>query len=244
MKKISFLVIAFLFVVIVSMPSLASATTTYDLKTDWSNSVNPNGAWAYRQGTTVLPLQTDYYSLGQYAWANEPFPAIGHVPVWIQAAVNGALGANVMAGDIMVHPTSVSSSLPLGEGNITWTSPINGTITISGNVWWGGWNGETRGVTWLLFDNSTQLNTGTMYNGNSSTRSNPVNFGSFTETVSVGDTVMFEAITASGVTYPWFVGVNLTIDAEPIQSAPEPATMLLLGLGLAGLVGFRRKLKK
>ena len=33
-------------------------------------------------------------------------------------------------------------------------------------------------------------------------------------------------------------------DGEPDYSVPEPATMLLLGLGLLGIVGVRRKFKK
>jgi len=158
------------------------------------------------------------------------------------AADHVTVAGIIMVGDIIVHPTSISSCQGSGLANVIWTSPINGTITISGNVWWGGWSDDRRGVTWLLFDNNTQPNTGIMYTVDSSTRSNPVNFGSFTKTVSVGDTVMFEAVTAPDITYPWFVGVNLTIDATSTRSTPEPTTMLLLGLGLMGLAGVRRKL--
>ena len=46
-------------------------TATYDLKNDWSDSLNPNGVWTYRQGDVALPLQNDYYGNGsnQKAWA-------------------------------------------------------------------------------------------------------------------------------------------------------------------------------
>jgi hypothetical protein len=36
------------------------------------------------------------------------------------------------------------------------------------------------------------------------------------------------------------LGVSIT----PVASVPEPTTMLLLGSGLLGLIGFRRKLRR
>ena len=248
MKRIFFVGIL---LAVLGFSTLAGATL-YDLKTDWSATANPNGVWTYRQGTTALPLQTDYdrthlYVSGQHAWANAQFDPtvygnnLGHVPVWLKATQDNAFDANVKAGDIMVHPTSAVgiSAYNQGEANVIWTSPINGTITITGNVWWGGLYPD-RAVTWYLFDKSDQLGFGTVGYGDGTSHDNPSTFGSFTRTVSVGDTVMFEAVTASGHQYPWFVGVNLSIDAQP---TPLPPAALLLAPGLAGLAVLRRRLK-
>jgi len=32
-----------------------TSATIYDLNADWSDAINPNGVWTYRQGTTALP---------------------------------------------------------------------------------------------------------------------------------------------------------------------------------------------
>ena len=42
----------------------------------------------------------------------------------------------------------------------------------------------------------------------------------------------------------WFEKMSLTANGCDYTSVPEPTTMLLLGLGLVGLAGVRRKIKK
>ena len=48
------------------------------------------------------------------------------------------------------------------------------------------------------------------------------------------------------ITTGWYdidSSLNIMINSGPVAPVPEPSTMLLVGTGLAGLIGFRRKLK-
>lgn len=221
------------------LPGIGYAMT-YDLMNDWSDSSNPNGVWTYRQGTDALPLQNDYYGNGsnQKAWALAPVPAMDHVPAWLKFQDNNY---DFLAGDIAVHPTSHASSTSQDPANVIWSSPIDGTITISGNIWWGGWE-TNRSTDWKLYLNDVLLDSGTVDGYDAYDRNNPMLIsGGGIFNVDAGDIVTLELKEIDPYTFSWFTGVNLTIDAEPV---PEPTTILLLGTGIAGLAGTRLRRKK
>lgn len=222
--------------------SCVARGAVYDLKTDWSDSVNPNGVWTYRQWNTALPLQNDWWNNGsnQKAWALASYPAMDHVPVWMQIDTSMS---DLVAGDITVHPTShTSSSSPKAAANVIWTSPVDGTITISGGVWWGGWEGVDRCTDWGLYLNTQVLDFGTVGPGDAYDRSNPMPMnGGGVLAVHPGDIVQLMLSQIDRETYSWFTGVNLTINAEAstTPAVPVPSAVLLVGTGMAGLGGIR-----
>ena len=115
---------------------------TYDLNADWSDSANPNGVWTYREGTNALPHVTAWQGLSgdfvtaQPAWARN---AVGssNLPPWFKSSAVVGLPHDWQTGDVVMHSTDGFNGIGSGVGNVIWTSPINGTATISGNVWMG-----------------------------------------------------------------------------------------------------------
>ena len=56
-----------------SLLTTAAMGQTWNLRTDWSKTQNPNGVWSYRAGNLVLPAQLDHepgcWLTPQFAWA-------------------------------------------------------------------------------------------------------------------------------------------------------------------------------
>lgn len=127
-----------------------AATQVYDLNADWSDTQNPNGAWSYREGTSLLNRGI------VLSYSYEP------VPGWV-GLDNSAPGIYKSRGDIGVLPALAR----VGEGvaNILWTAPSTGTIDISGAVWDQGafctfFGSEEPSSLWALSHNGNSLSAG------------------------------------------------------------------------------------
>lgn len=132
-----------------------AATQVYDLKTDWSDTQNPNGTWSFRaEGGDLLPNYS--FPWGYLFWGD-----------WYSGEGEGL---RRITGDLVVpgylEAGDVSVLLTSGV-NVRWTAPANGTISVSGNIWGGGSNeGYTGGmVSWTLRHNVSPLSTGAVLSG-------------------------------------------------------------------------------
>jgi hypothetical protein len=210
-----------------------AASMIWDLKADWSNSSNPNGPWSYNEGANPL-LYTASWSLGpgQDGWG-ESSPAL---PFWFRAT-SAPMGQEWQVGDILVHTTDDANGAGNGPANVTWTSPVNGFIDISGSAWMES-NFPTRGNDVRLLLNENLLMNWTLSGSDPYSRANPFNFdnGSLAGPnaldgipVAAGDVVRLEY--ARNSTFGYFVGTELTITG----TIPEPSSLTLMaaaGLGL------------
>jgi hypothetical protein len=201
----------------------AGATTVVaDLVTDWSdmsnpNKVNPHGTWQYRQGTTNLPLVSNWNAAGtisftsiQPAWV--PSNTAGDfLPAWFKARSVPA-GANLdwLVGDVVCHTVDAFNGNPaLGTANVLFLDTnFSGTVTISGHVWDAAHN-SSRPQDWALVVNGTQKASGKL-NG-IVPRSMPQTFNVTGVSLAPGDVVEFQVSRDASSTFGYFVGETLTI---------------------------------
>jgi hypothetical protein len=220
--------------------STLPAATIYDLKTDWSDTNNPNGVWAYRQGSNTLPHNDVSVCCGgpsagiTGAWAPSPF-AGDFLPLWAKATGNNS-ASGFLAGDIIVHSVDGFNGNPtLGEANIIWTAPMAGTIDISGSIWYAHFP-LVRSNDFVLMLDATKLASGTVSATNGATRANPLAFGVSGLGVNAGDVVELIVERSPGQAAGSFDGVNLTVTETPGAAVPEPGTAGLLTLALTAFV--------
>jgi len=201
-----------------------AAAQVYNLNADWSDTANPNGTWSYREGESLL--------------IDTPFPWVGANYGTATAAVftksaagpeyQGGIDAGYLEpGDIFVDPG-------IG-GNVLWTTPASGTISISGVIWPAPIYGLGGGTFWALELEGSPLSDGELPglilpvlsldgDGSSYDRSSPydLSLGSggtaalLNIPVAAGDQVVLEL---SGTE----IGLNFTITFTPDSADPVSA---------------------
>jgi len=217
--------------------SPANATKVWDLKKDWSDTSNHNGPWSLQEGSNVL---TEHVTFTTWVLPNWGGVQTGWtVPVFLEIASNGGIAkggsigdslpplwyrstgtepfvSDVLAGDVVMHSTD-DNALGYGDGNVTWTSPITGTISISGGVWMAREIG--RANDWRIYKNGALLSNGSISSGDTYNRANPFKFAAgwggamAVQNVSVvpDDVIKLEVVRSVG--FADYVGVNLKIIA-------------------------------
>ena len=229
---------------------VSAAVLSWDVGDDFSNILNPNGVWAFREGENVLPQTANWSGLVvvQPAWSRQDL-GVNFLPSWMKSVVDNPLGSDgttidVRTGDVFVHSTDNFRG-PGGVANVTWTSPIDGVISVSGAAW------ITRDIgrsnTWELFLNGVSLSSGSVFSGDPFDRDNPFDFATgsgggsalLNLAVSTGDVLRLDIARTSSAGD--LVGVELTIDA--VSAIPIPAALPLFGSALAalGFFGWRRR---
>ena len=197
----------------------ASAATSWSLSDDYAEATNPNGSWTYGSlpgGTfTALAWNSSTSSYG-IAAAGQTF---------IYKNTSGTFAFGIDAGQ-------VSLEADWGNPDVRWTALSAGTYSFSIAV--GGSQAAGGGGT----GNNFVAEAGVRVNGvdpaQDSFASN-VKSWNFTVTLSAGDTV------DTFVLNPGFAASGNTQTKILVSAVPEPASALMLALGLGGLAAMRRR---
>jgi hypothetical protein len=210
---------------------VSASATTFSLSGNWATTANPNGAWSYRHGTTLLPAVADWTAGGtgfqgcnQPAWAPSNNPG-NFLPAMVKANActakflgtdpHNGLG-NVDVGDIVVHTVDSFNGNPsIGVANFLFKVPTGdaGVYRISGSVWDASlFYGTARPQDWALLVNGVVKASGVL-NGTIS-RSEAKTFN-VTATLVVGATVELELYQDASAAAGFFVGTNMTITPVP-----------------------------
>src|SRR5262245_29509841 len=111
----------------------AQAQGTYNVRTDWSETANPNGVWTYAHGSTPLPHVDSWqrtlggWSQPQPGWARSE-DTNTRLPFWFRSNGSEQFARDYLAGDIVVHTTDDGSGAGSGPATLIFTSPTMSQI--------------------------------------------------------------------------------------------------------------------
>jgi hypothetical protein len=200
--------------------------TTWDVAADFPGTGNPNGVWSYGWELPLGSALNWFTHLGNNGWQGSPYwNELGNSDappiVWKNI---GANNYGVKTGEVSLHPGDDLSGTVTGKYTVVrWTSPVAGTVNISG--YFG--QGDINAMDYFIYQDGTEIR-------KSINDSNDYDF-SFNRAVSPGTTIDF--IVGNHYAYG-NTPLHATITANSV--VPIPGVVWLLGSGLAGLAGWRR----
>lgn len=221
----------FIGIVALTAGSASAETLTWDVNANFTNALNPSGAWSYgwRNGGVFQLYATpnEFNTDGSPGWfgplSNGVIPE-GFPCIWRNTAPSHD---GVLTGQLSLHPGTG------GEMSVArWTAPADysGDVTVQGKFWPG---------------DSGSMIVGIFKNGNwASPLWTATDWGTFDLSVPIaaGDRIEF-GVRAGDTGYG---GGNTPLDATITANVPEPSIVALLGFGAIAFaaIAWRRGMTK
>jgi len=220
---------------------VASADPVYDLADDWSNTSNPSGTWTY--GYFTSGLDPSSFSSFANSGANGTYPTL---QVW---DTGGGADPNIIKntgadvdttpnfGNILFTAGNVTFGPYLGPTVARWTAPVGGTFSVEAafaTVQEG--NGTPNA--YISIDGAAVSDLGAVANG---LIGNSIPNGLSGLTTDYASTLTLAGQTGDFIVWGGNSANKTTEVSATVAPVPEPSTLVLRGLGLAGLVYIRRR---
>lgn len=219
-----------------ALAALTSAhAAAFNLTSDWSDSTNPNGAWAYQRAGVAFAATVSNWSGFGTAWADAGAAGFGFTPALLKYDGVGSEPIDAIVNDIVGHTNTNDSNAGAGELSVRFTNPTAGTASVSGKVW-DAHISQDRDQAWEVWVDGVLSASGILLGDGTEGRSNPDLFSLSGLSLAAGSIVELR-VSRFGADNGGLVGMDMsiTVDTPPPGTVPAPATWALALASLAGV---------